>query len=390
MPRPRKDPPPPWGSITRRATSKGRERFRVRYEAPGADGQRIQRSETAGSWQAALDLLQRRELELLEGSQSARRDLTLAAYLDEWLASLPGGRAGENTQGLYAQAVRLWIVPTLGQHQLNKLTTADVRRAAQVLQARGLAPRTVHRAIRTLATALNQAADDSLIVSNPAKGIRLAIPKPKPPVVWSRDESRRFLAATDATVDGPLWRLLLDTGMRIGEALSLHRDDLDLDAGVVAIERTVTRDRDLKERIGHTTKTGTPRRVGIAPATVAALRRHLQDVRQRRLASVAWQDQGLVFPNSSGGIARTNRLRCHLDEEIAGLGLPRLAMHGLRHTNATLLLQAGVPITVVAQRLGHKRVSMTLDVYAHVLDEMDRAVVVTVSELFGDEVAATS
>lgn len=389
MPRARKDPPPPWGSITRRTTSKGRERFRVRYEAPGIDGKRIQRSETVGSWQAGLDLLQRRELELLEGPQpAARRDLTLAAYLAEWLSLLPGGRAGEATQGLYAEAVRLWIVPTLGEHRLAGLTSADVRRLALSLQGRGLAPRTIHRAIRTLATALNQAATDGLIPANPAKGVRLATPNRDTPVVWSRDECRRFLVAVDASEDGPLWRLLLDTGMRIGEALALRYDDLELDAGVVTIQRTVTRDRDRKARIGRTTKTGAPRRVGLAPATVSAVRRHLHAMRQQRLASIVWQDQGLVFPGGIGGIAPLSRIRCQLDRDIARLGLPRLTLHGLRHTNATLLIQAGVPITVVAQRLGHKRVSMTLDVYAHVLDEMDRAVVETVAELFGAELGA--
>lgn len=388
MPRARKDPPPPWGSITRRTTSKGRERFRVRYEAPGHNGKRIQRSETVGSWQTGLDLLQRRELELLEGPQpKARRELTLAAYLDEWLSQLPGGPAGEATQGLYAQAVRLWIVPTLGQHRLSTLTTTDVRRAAQSLQSRNLAPRTVQRAIRILSTALNAAVADKIIPTNPARGLRLAASERMPPPVWTRDQVRCFVAETDDTPLGPLWRLLLDTGMRIGEALALRRDDLDLDKGMVMIQRTVSRDRDRRRIIRETTKTGASRRVGLIAATVAALRGHIQDVRQQRLATITWQDQGLIFPNVTGGILGADRVSRQLDQEIAAAQLPRLTIHGLRHTNATLLIQAGVPITVVAQRLGHKRVSMTLDVYAHVLAEMESAALEAIETLFGDDLA---
>ncbi len=103
MPRARKDPLQPWGSITRRTTSKGRDRARVRYEAPGADGKRIRRGETVGSWQARLHLLQRRELDLLEGPlPTARRDLTPSAHLDAWLESLLGDPTGEARINFYA------------------------------------------------------------------------------------------------------------------------------------------------------------------------------------------------------------------------------------------------------------------------------------------------
>lgn len=385
MPRSRKRPPPPWGSIQPRTTSRGVDRFRVRYDVLAADGSRRQVSETVGSWDAALGLLQRRQLELLEGPRSGLSgSLTVAAYLQEWLALLPGSQAGEATQGLYAQAVRLWLVPTLGHHRLDQLSPPDVRRAAQILQTRKLAPRTVQAAIRTLSTALNQAVQWKIIPDNPARGLRLPSPERTPPPVWTREQSRRFLAAAADTPDGPIWRLLLDTGMRIGEALALSRDDVDLDAGVVTVRRTLSRDRERHLVIGQTTKTGATRRVPLSPSTVAALRRHLRAVREQQVAAVVWEDLQLVFPGPDGRVRADGTMRSRLARAIADSGVSRLAMHGLRHTNATLLLQAGVPITVVSARLGHRKVSMTLDVYAHVLEDMQEAATEAVEALFGE------
>nr|MBA2754196.1 tyrosine-type recombinase/integrase [Chloroflexia bacterium] len=71
-----------------------------------------------------------------------------------------------------------------------------------------------------------------------------------------------------------------------------------------------------------------------------------------------------------------------LHAESDAAGLPRIRMHDLRHTNATILIAAGVPITVVAERLGHARVSMTLDRYAHVLEGMQERAADTISRLF--------
>jgi integrase len=376
MARARKRVPPAWGSIQLRTTSRGLERFRVRYDVIGPNGERDQRSETVATWERGLQRLQEIHLEQLEGHHGALyRDMTVAEYLNEWLALLEGSEASPSTRGSYEQTIRLWIVPFIGNIRLDRLSAPDIRRALQRLQARQFAPSTVRHVRRVLATALNRAVDWRLIPDNPAKTVRLATAPPRTPTVWTAEQARTFLDATAHDPEGPLWRLLLDTGMRIGEALALAWDDVDLDAGTIAIRRTITRDAERRTVMGERAKTaGSGRRVLISPSTVAAL---------RPLATEAHAG-ALVFPREDGSFQEPSMIRARFAVACHKAGLPPIRIHDLRHTNATLMLRSGVPVTVASKRLGHKHISMTLDVYAHVLDDMEDAAIEHVERLFGN------
>jgi integrase len=132
------------------------------------------------------------------------------------------------------------------------------------------------------------------------------------------------------------------------------------------------------------TKTGRPRTIALAPETVALLRAHKAHQAEVKMANrTTYQDHGLVFAKEYGDVRthaaclghplQINNLgqRDYLTV-IKAAGVRWIKFHGLRHTCATLLLQAGVPVKVVSERLGHTKVSMTLDTYAHLLPEMQR------------------
>lgn len=121
------------------------------------------------------------------------------------------------------------------------------------------------------------------------------------------------------------------------------------------------------------TKSGKSRQVDLDPRTVAALRTwKTRQARERLVAGEAWAggtpgESGYVFTDELGEPLRPDRLGTAFLAAQDGLGLPRLVFHGLRHTSATVLLSKGVPITLVSERLGHSKVSITLDVYGHAI-----------------------
>jgi integrase len=104
-----------------------------------------------------------------------------------------------------------------------------------------------------------------------------------------------------------------------------------------------------------------------------------------RLQAETWEDNDLVFCTSAGRLLNPNNLYENFNRIIAAAGVPRIRLHDLRHTHATLLLQAGTPIKAVSERLGHAKTSITLDTYAHILPDMqDRAVEAIDPALFVD------
>jgi integrase len=194
--------------------------------------------------------------------------------------------------------------------------------------------------------------------------------------VWSRDDVALFLAATAQQPYGPLWRLLLTTGMRIGEALGLTWADVDLERGTVSIRRTITRDLRGKATLGETTKTPSSlRTIGIPPTVVAALR-HQRDAQTftRRHAGPLWQDHGLVFARWQGGIIAPNTVRAAFERDCKLAGVDPIRLHDLRHTAATLLVESGERLESIRDRLGHRSLATTADLYLSLSVEHDQAV----------------
>jgi integrase len=130
---------------------------------------------------------------------------------------------------------------------------------------------------------------------------------------------------------------------------------------------------------GNRWETGAPktrkgrRRIALPAATVVALRRHRAQQAEQRLAlGPAYIDQDYVFAGAQGQPMHPNTLQARYERLIKAAGVPRIKLHGLRHTNATVSLAAGEHPKIVQERLGHSTISMTLDRYSHVTESMQR------------------
>jgi integrase len=330
--------------------------------------------------------------------------ITVAEWLDQWLASL---RLAPSTRASYAKNIRLHLKPKLGHVQLSRLTGSqisalyrDLERAGRQDHKKGspLSARTVRYVHTILKAALAEAVIQGLLATNPAEKAKPPSAKEaRPPemVCWTAEQLSAFLGWADqhGCADGTAWRVLATTGMRRGEALALRWRDLDVDARRISVRRSVgvvkTKGQG-EQLLEGPTKSIRPRVVDLDPQTVAALRSYR--VARAGLDLRLAREDALIFGDPEGKHLHPDRFYRRFQRALAGCrrqlgedGLPGIAVHDLRHTHATILLRDGVPVKVVSERLGHASVTITLQIYAHVMPGMQAAAAARFAALIGGQ-----
>jgi integrase len=209
--------------------------------------------------------------------------------------------------------------------------------------------------------------------------------------VWTADEARRFLDAVAATnpdgseaiPHGTIFAFALETGCRCGEILGLRWQDVDLDRAEVRIAQTIQRVPGRGSIVGPPKTDRGRRRIPLSQTIVDLLRRHKARQNAWRLQlGPAWPATDLVFTTPLGQPIASGTLRNVFRRACATAGVPRIRLHDLRHTHATLLLLANIHPRKVADRLGHASTAMT-DRYSHVLPPMQDEVVATLDAILG-------
>lgn len=318
--------------------------------------------------------------ELSTGQYVTPSKLTVRELLEqEWL---PGVRSSLRplTFESYAGNVRNHVVPRVGSVRLQALAPAMLNAMYAELGS-SLAPRTV----RYIHTILHRAFADAVKWNRLS---RSPVDAADPPSLrtttrrvmrtWSGAELQAFLKSARDDRLATCWRFLAMTGCRRGEALGLRWRDLDLDAGRAMIIQTLVGNRVLSE-----TKSERGRRtVALDPGTVAALREHrCAQLAERSVFGSAYEDHDLAFCREDGSPIWPRSLTRSFAFHVAAAGVPAIRLHDLRHSHATLALQAGVHPKVVQERLGHATISTTLDVYSHAIPAMQEDAAARVAAL---------
>jgi integrase len=297
----------------------------------------------------------------------------------EWL---PAVRATirPTTYNSYVQHVECHVVPHIGSVKLAQLSGSQVNALyAKLAESgkknakHGLSPLTIHHVHSCLHKAMKDAIRWGQIARNPldaADPPRQRGDGTKEMRTWSIEQLRAFLDAAADDRLSSLWHTIAMTGMRRGEAIGLRWSDVDLENGRLSVRRALIPTN--REVVVSEPKTAKGRRViAIDPTTVEVLKTQAaRQLEEQKEWDDAWIDSGLLFTRENGEALDPESVSRYFRLAVKNSMLPQIRLHDLRHTHATLALQAGIHPKVVSERLGHATISITLDTYSHAIPAM--------------------
>ena len=363
------------GSVYRAADGRWRGATTVTDPATGARVRRVVSGATA------VDT--RQKLERLRSVAVPSTTMRTADWLAAWLPTTRL-RIAPATFRSYTAGARA-ISALIGEVPLGSLTPTDVERMTAAMIAAGNAPGTAGNNRKILRVALRQAIRDGLVVRNVAAEARPPRTTPYQSRTLTAAEARLLIETTRDDDLGPLWAVLISTGLRQGEALGLAWRDVTADT--LTVRQALARGWDGRPTLGPPKSDRSRRTIALPIVARDALER--QRTRQeaaRADVGTAWQDRaGLVFLDAVGRPLEGRLVTPALHVALARAGLPVIRCHDLRHTAATLQLAAGVPLAVISRTLGHSSIAVTANVYAAVTPDLRREAADAMDRALGGE-----
>ncbi|MFB0627539.1 MULTISPECIES: tyrosine-type recombinase/integrase [Streptomyces] len=385
-----------------------------RWEAAGyvlaANGTRKRVRVYGSTRREAADKLAEKIADSNRGLPVATADSTLGDYLTYWLGTVAVHRLRENTHTRYAACVRLHLIAGLGTKKVARLTAKDVRTFLDRLRttcqccAQGLdterkrccavgeccqkqlSALTVTYVHSVLKSALEHAVREDELPRNVARNVKTTTHQPRRFRPLTAVEARQFLDTARADRLHALYELALRTGLRKGELLGLHWEDLDLNAGTASIRRSLQRTRTGGLTRLPTKTRASERRIALPTECLHSLKEHRgrQD-KERGTAGSDWSDSGLVFTTPTGRPLDPANLTRRFRSFLNRAGLRRIRFHDLRHSTATLLLEQGIDLVVIKELLGHAHIGVTAGVYAHVRLRLQRDAIDALGHALGGQ-----
>lgn len=306
--------------------------------------------------------------------------ITVAEHFEEWIG-IKKSKVKATTADNYRQILDYYILPKLGSALLRDLNPTKIERFYLDLSEGGsrkgkpLSRSTVRLVSIVLSQGLERAVKDRRLALNSAKGIERPQGKTRRNEPFTASELKVFFTGVENHRLSAFYRLSAYTGARRGELVALRWSDIDLEKGIITISKNRTRVR--KEIIEQdSTKGGEGRRVVDFDAETARLMRaHKVRQNQERLRiGEIWQETGYIFVQENGLPVDPDTPSKIFQSVCKRLGLRNQTLHDLRHLHATELLRHGVGVHLVKERLGHKDISVTLEIYGHIRADDKRAV----------------
>lgn len=338
---------------------------------PGPDGKRRQKTRTFDTKREAQAWLAKTK-EDIRNNELPDDKITVAAYLTQWLEGKQALRPSTRVE--YARHINNIFIPELGRLKLADLRPRHIEEVLTRLQKASearrspLSAKTLRRILATLHSALSMAVTRGLLRRNPASTVELPKAERYRHKVWTKDQADRFLKATEDDTLGVLFRLLLLTGVRRGEAIGLQWGDLDVTERLLRIQRALTLVQG-ELLVGPPKSEAGTRTVYLDTTTTDKLHR----LQRRALLQHPWGcgvdlEDTFIFTTTRGPLhpAYVSRRFTTLCKRA---GVPVIRLHDLRGTSASLGLAAGEPLLQVSRRLGHSSIAITADVYSQVLPE---------------------
>jgi len=354
---------------------------------PGT-GKQIQKSFSGKTQKEVREKMQAAAVALNGGTYREPSKMTLGEWLDVWTEEYLGD-IKPFTVVSYRGQVENHIKPALGAVKLEALTPHTVQgfynslskpktvklKDGTVKEKAGLSPKSIKNVHGVLHKALQQAVENQYIRVNPADVCKLPRVERKELQPLDEIQMAAFLKAIKGHRFETLYTVTLFTGMREGEVLGLRWDCVDFERGTISIDKQLQREKKKNSQyVFSSLKNGKGRTIAPAPWIMAYLKNHrAQQAKARLKAGPMWENSGLVFTDEVGHHLAIHTVYKNFKALVASIGCPDARFHDLRHSYAVAAIRAGDDIKTVQGNLGHATAAFTLDVYAHVTEQMKQA-----------------
>ncbi|MBU9721349.1 MULTISPECIES: tyrosine-type recombinase/integrase [Bacillaceae] len=310
-------------------------------------------------------------------------EIKLGDYLDYWLKTYVETNTAYNTFLGYERMIRVHIKPALGDILLSKLKPRDIQdyytrkvRTENMLDSEEddglLSAQSVKHHHRVLSKALSDAVDLEFVEKNVVKKVKPPKVQKLKIITYTSGELELLLNhAVSNEVYGPIIYSAAYTGARLGELRALTWEDVDFKNKKLFICKTAYDVRKVGVKIKYTTKNGQERHIVMGKNLINFLEEHKRKSdHQKKVLGKSFNPNNLVFFNSAGNYVHPSELRLAYKKAVKKAELPDSRFHDMRHSHATILLQANVHPKIVSERLGHSKIGITLDLYSHVIPSL--------------------
>ncbi|WP_228182177.1 tyrosine-type recombinase/integrase [Streptomyces anulatus] len=372
------------GTVTRRKDG----RYQGAAYVTNTDGHRVRKFVYGSTYDEATEKLGKLQEQERNGVPVPSRTWSLGEWLAYWLEHIVKPNREHNTYVKYESKVRLYLVPHLGKKPLVRLTPAQLRSFMAELKRTEVPPAARFEVLRVLRNALNRAVREELLTRNVAELVDMPKVTKKEAKPWNAREAITFLRSARAHRLYAACVLVLVLGLRRSEVLGLRWQDIDFDQRQFTPLKQVQRVKgvglvlkDLKTESSHAV-------LPLPEFCARALeeRRELQDL-ERRIVGEGWSQepgQDLIFSSERGGLIDPVGFSRSFNALVKRAGVRRITVRLARHTCGTLLAFLKVHPKVAQAILRHSQISMTMDVYTHVVGDGEREAVTMLAELLED------
>lgn len=304
-------------------------------------------------------------------------NILLKDFILDWFNNYKSNTLGINTKNNYLSRINYHIIPKLGNLKLTDITNITIQNFYNsLINENKLASASAKKIIETLNNCFKYAKKNKLIYNIPTDIEKVKLEKPKIDY-WNKEDVDFFLnEIQDTYLYTPTFISLL-TGLRIGELCGLRWCDVDFDNGFITVNKQVIQDKINKQLLlSNVLKTAASHRNISIPKVLIS---YLNQLRKADIDPI----NGFIIKDRANNMANPRNISMEFTKKVSKYkNLIQISFHSLRHTHATLLIFNGENIKVVSDRLGHKDISVTLNTYTHVMEDMQKNTAKLLDSLF--------
>lgn len=333
----------------------------------------------------ALEKMRAAQKRISAGKPAADARLTLESWLNEWSKGpLEVSTRKESTKDGYRYMLRHMLNHQISRKELRKILPSHIQGFLADLKKSPLSSSTIHHVYATMKVAFNDAVVNRQIAHNPFDNVTPPPREKTQSKFLTREQTRELVDAARENRYYVAVKLLAETGVRRGEALALRWTDIDFEKQTLWVRGTLARtDKGLYVTSPKTQ--ASVRQIHLPAHLVELLKSHLlAQSNEIAQAGSKYAQKGFVFSTQTGEPVDPRNLQRSVQLACKKAGLPAVSPHTLRHSAATTMLEAGIPIHVVSRQLGHSNINITVDIYGHVSDNGAKEAMETLGRLLND------